>query len=165
MLPMDQSHAPPSTDELRPYPHLSVSRSTLSVHYRESKSSLIRSAPLLGVQALRNLGHKPQVPMRLDIEERIGTGGFGESSVLILSVLSTDLSLFSGRVYSARVVGEPRRRAIALKKARVEDSIENPMLRYEACAMLMLKGRLTSARPSFFPELSLTQSLRSPGYT
>ncbi|KAL1725382.1 kinase-like domain-containing protein [Schizophyllum commune] len=44
-----------------------------------------------------------------------------------------------GIVYAARVIGL-RNRIVAVKKARTENSVTNPVLRHEACAMIRLRG-------------------------
>ncbi|KAI5899203.1 kinase-like protein [Schizophyllum commune H4-8] len=59
--------------------------------------------------------------MRLQLVECIGYGG-------------------CGTVYSAKIVGAPDTRIVAVKKARTEDSVDNPLLRHEACAMIRLRG-------------------------
>ena len=42
-------------------------------------------------------------------------------------------------MYAARVIGL-RNRIVAVKKARTENSVTNPVLRHEACAMIKLRG-------------------------
>ncbi|TRM57571.1 kinase-like domain-containing protein [Schizophyllum amplum] len=63
--------------------------------------------------------------MRLELEDIIGFGGYGESS----------------KVYIGCVTSHPTTSTVvAVKRSRWAWKITNPMLRHEACALLMLRG-------------------------
>lgn len=86
--------------------------------------------------------------MHLQADKLIDYGGFGEFSCgggtyPEKSFLIRDSVI--GRVYVAKVINSDRSikaRTVALKKSHITKHVLNPMLRHEACALLILGGAL-----------------------